>query len=79
MAVHPATEPIDIGHGVQVWWAGLELLWKHPECRAWSRIELGGTHHRLIDLDPLTLEPSLLCPQGCGKHGFIRKGRWVPA
>jgi hypothetical protein len=27
--------------------------------------------------DPLTLSPRLLC--GCGDHGFIRNGRWVPA
>jgi hypothetical protein len=29
-------------------------------------------------LDPLTISPSLLC-RGCGDHGFIREGRWVPA
>lgn len=30
--------------------------------------------------DPLTLSPSLLCKSdGCGDHGFIRKGRWVRA
>lgn len=28
--------------------------------------------------DPLTLSPSLLC-RGCGHHGWIRDGRWVPA
>ena len=28
--------------------------------------------------DPLTLSPSLLCPQ-CGHHGYIRDGRWCPA
>lgn len=27
--------------------------------------------------DPLTLSPSLLC--GCGDHGFVRNGTWVPA
>lgn len=29
-------------------------------------------------MDPLTLSPSILC-RGCGNHGFIRQGRWVPA
>lgn len=29
-------------------------------------------------LDPLHLEPSLLC-RLCGSHGFIRAGVWVPA
>lgn len=32
----------------------------------------------LISLDPLHLEPSLLC-RICGDHGFIRDGKWVPA
>jgi hypothetical protein len=33
-------------------------------------------------LDPLTLSPSILCTTskgGCGLHGFIRDGKWVPA
>lgn len=32
--------------------------------------------------DPLTLSPSILCSPdkgGCGLHGYIRDGRWVPA
>lgn len=29
-------------------------------------------------LDPLHLEPSLLC-RLCGSHGFIRSGTWVSA
>ena len=30
--------------------------------------------------DPFTVSPSLLCmAPGCGDHGFIRGGRWVPA
>jgi hypothetical protein len=28
--------------------------------------------------EPLTLSPSLLC-RTCGRHGFIRQGRWVEA
>ena len=32
----------------------------------------------LVSVEPLTLSPSLLC-RGCGHHGFIREGRWVPA
>lgn len=27
---------------------------------------------------PLTLSPSILC-RGCGNHGYIREGKWVPA
>lgn len=30
----------------------------------------------LHSLDPLHIEPSLLC-RACGAHGFIRGGRWV--
>ncbi len=31
--------------------------------------------------DPLTVTPSVWCkpPGGCGLHGFIREGKWVPA
>lgn len=32
--------------------------------------------------EPLTLSPSILCTVskgGCGRHGFIREGRWVDA
>lgn len=28
--------------------------------------------------EPLTIAPSVLC-QGCGDHGWIRGGQWVPA
>lgn len=31
----------------------------------------------VVSWDPLTIEPSVLC--GCGDHGFIRGGRWIPA
>jgi hypothetical protein len=33
---------------------------------------------RIVSSEPLTLEPSILCPD-CGHHGWIRGGRWVPA
>lgn len=37
---------------------------------------------QVLSLDPLHLEPSLLCTPGkggCGSHGFIRDGKWVGA
>lgn len=34
--------------------------------------------HRVEQEDPLTVSPSILCPD-CGLHGFIQHGRWVPA
>lgn len=36
----------------------------------------------LVSLDPLHLEPSILCVPdkgGCGSHGWIRGGRWQEA
>lgn len=35
--------------------------------------------HTLVSVDPLHLEPSLLWPDCCGMHGFIRDGAWIPA
>lgn len=68
------------------------LIWRHPAaalatrsgepCRAWMTLryqpDSASTGHVLIEPWPnLTIEGSLLCPAGCGKHGFIRGGRWV--
>lgn len=36
----------------------------------------------IVALDPLTVTPSIHCVAakgGCGLHGWIRAGRWVPA
>lgn len=41
-----------------------------------------GPTWQVHSLDPLHVEPSVLCsPEkgGCGSHGFIRGGRWVTA
>lgn len=37
-------------------------------------LQLNGGH-RIVNRSPLTVEPSILCPD-CGTHGFIREGRW---
>lgn len=35
---------------------------------------------QVISWEPLHIEPSVLCKvEGCGDHGWIRDGRWVPA
>ena len=34
--------------------------------------------HRIESVDPLTVSPSILCPD-CGTHGFVRDGRWLEA
>lgn len=36
---------------------------------------LNGPKWQLLSLDPLHIEPSVLC-RSCGNHGFIRNGRW---
>lgn len=45
---------------------------------------LHATHKPIwtvVSLDPLHLEPSILCrpPYGCGNHGYIRNGLWEDA
>jgi len=35
-----------------------------------------GDGHTIESLDPLTISPSILCPD-CETHGFIRNGRWA--
>ena len=42
------------------------------------RLQLEDGGHRITSREPLTIEPSIHCPD-CGTHGFIRNGRWVPA
>lgn len=70
-----------IGHGIYVLWMReqFEMLWHHPKCRAWARVLFGEGHHYCESMTPLTIRGSLLCPMGCGTHGFITNGRWVPA
>lgn len=36
--------------------------------------------HQLVSLDPLHLEPSLICAETppCPWHGWLRAGRWSP-
>lgn len=83
-------EDLDIGHGVSIRWVDEDraIVWKHPECRAWSYLYFHphprSTGHVLAaggpdNLEQFTITGSLLCPGGCGKHGLITNGRWVPA
>lgn len=39
---------------------------------------LSGPRWTLHSLEPLHVEPSVLC-RGCGHHGWVRNGAWVPA
>lgn len=60
-------------------------LWWHdctPEPEGWSWLGRWGERqsgHRVVSPDPAHIEPSILCPRGCGDHGFVRNGRWEPA
>lgn len=40
--------------------------------------DVKGARWTLEQEDPLMISPSVLC-RGCGLHGFIREGKWVPA
>lgn len=62
------------------------VVWAHirPDrdewCRGsalWKRRDHGSTWI-LVSLDPIHVEPSLLC-RVCGAHGFLRAGGWTPA
>lgn len=35
-----------------------------------------GEGHTITQDDPLTITPSILCPD-CGTHGFVTEGKWV--
>lgn len=87
-------EPTDIGGGVSVelWqlrdgtYGG---LFEDHGCSSGGRsaitFDVPGNDHvprdakwTVVSVDPLHIEPSLRCTI-CGKHGFIREGRWEEA
>ena len=37
-----------------------------------------GNGHTIVSLQPLTISPSILCPD-CNTHGFVRDGVWAVA
>ncbi len=89
---YPEGEPgvIALGHDVYILWDsdGQGFLWWHPRCKgAWLFVRFPpdpiSRGHRLVsggkgDEKTLTIQGSLLCPMGCGAHGFIQGGKWVP-
>lgn len=62
------------------------LDWRHnrpdgQRCEGGGFIPLNTGHGwSVVNWEPLTLSPSLMCMRpGCGTHGWIRDGKWVPA
>lgn len=45
-------------------------------CAPALRVGPHGPGHEVVVEDPLTVSPSVLCPD-CGDHGFVRCGSWV--
>jgi hypothetical protein len=81
---------LDIGHGVSIFFMSdnTGIYWRHPGCRGasflWFMPHEYSTGHTLIsgdqnNISELTIGGSLLCPKGCGFHGCIQKGKWIPA
>jgi hypothetical protein len=65
------THPTPDGRGCQA-----QVIFDIPEAAG-----ITGPKWTLVSLDPLHIEPSVLCGTssgigGCGHHGFIRNGRW---
>ena len=41
-------------------------------------VVLSPGHHEIVSIEPLTISPSLHCPD-CGLHGFVESDVWIPA
>lgn len=73
MMIRPVGEGRGPGDAVVIW------HWHTPtvgEAR-WQAAGCGA--HTVVSLDPLHLEPSLGCENGCPNHGWIRDGVWTNA
>jgi hypothetical protein len=58
---------------------GTTAFWVPFDVPAADAVTTGlGPRWELVQEEPLTLAPSILC-RACGNHGFIQAGRWVPA
>lgn len=88
----PIEDAADLGGGVWASWDPAWGDGEHPSIWHWCsrknwadrplysgpRWAVAGTRLHLVESrDPLHLEPSLLWSDCCGKHGWIRDGRWV--
>lgn len=88
---HPLHDRIvDVGGGIYYAIVGdVEVGGKASEVWVWHwHTPTKGAHrwalagcglHTIQRLEPLTLDPSLECEDGCPSHGWIRDGGWVEA
>lgn len=72
---------VAVGEAVKVGGKGSNVLvyhWHMPSegAHRWSLSACGL--HDVVSVDPLTLDPSLACEDGCPSHGYIREGVWRP-
>jgi hypothetical protein len=90
----PADEPIDIGHGGTITLYDFEgeiigLTEGHKDQQdnpCFGFVSFKGARWAdgnegkwtIVQAKPLTLSPSILCTT-CGRHGYIRDGKWVEA
>ena len=68
-------EPPVLGTATNVW-----IAHYHTPTKGLHRWSIAGCGlHQILRVDPLTLDPSLACEDGCPSHGFIRDGIWSDA
>lgn len=62
------------GKGTNVW------VWHwHKPTKGAHRWALSGCGlHDIKQVEPLTLDPSLACEDGCPSHGYLIDGVWAP-
>jgi hypothetical protein len=52
----------------------------HVPTNGEPRWQLSGCGlHTVLQVEPLTLDPSLACDDGCTSHGWIKNGQWTSA
>lgn len=56
------------------------IHWHTPTAPLEPRWQISGCGlHTVHSIEPLHVEPSLACEDGCPSHGWIRDGRWTDA
>lgn len=88
------TKALDLGHDVYVRFTACEHGARTGALVAFGKFDRPGTCEGHVSwcakcdhsptwtielIDPLTISPSVACGRHPEHHGFIRKGRWVPA